>query len=104
MGKDNIPLQGHSLFVFSVDNRLRLGLYDVVETQWFKFTIFVIIILSCIELATEGPKVQDGSIESVVQYYRCGALSTNQELCGLIIALIDVHFSLPSLDAFCPMQ
>ena len=48
MGQDNIPLQGRSLFVFSVDNRFRLALYDLVEMQWFKFTVFVVIVLSCI--------------------------------------------------------
>ena len=36
-----------------------------------QFTIFAIIILSCIELATEGPRVEPDSVEAMVQYYRC---------------------------------
>ena len=70
VGQDNIPLEGRSLFLFPPESRLRAAAYDIVETQWFKFTIFAIIILSCVELTTEGPRVEEGSVEAKVQYYR----------------------------------
>lgn len=36
----------------------------------FKYAVFTIIILSCVELAAEGPRVEAGSTEDTVLYYR----------------------------------
>ena len=46
-------------------------MYALVQSPAFKYTIFTIIILSCIELAAEGPRVVAGSTEDSVLYYRC---------------------------------
>lgn len=68
--QDDIPLSGHSMYLFSTSNPLRIAAFNLVQTRAFKFTIFAIIILSCIELTTEGPRVVPGSVEDTVLYYR----------------------------------
>ncbi|TNV88195.1 hypothetical protein FGO68_gene12429 [Halteria grandinella] len=63
----DIPfLYGHSLGIFSCSNPLRIFLFNMVKGKIFEYFIIVIIILSSVQLALDGPLVDPKSELRVV--------------------------------------
>ena len=58
-----------SMFIFGVDNPIRIACHYVVNLRYFETSILVIIILSSITLATEDPVPKVSSRNEVLKYF-----------------------------------
>lgn len=58
-----------SMFIFGVDNPIRIACHYVVNLRYFETSILVIIILSSITLATEDPVPRVSSRNEVLKYF-----------------------------------
>ena len=57
------------MFIFGVDNPIRIACHYVVNLRYFETSILVIIILSSITLATEDPVPKTSSRNEVLKYF-----------------------------------
>ena len=58
-----------SMFIFGVDNAIRIACHYVVNLRYFETSILVIIILSSVTLAAEDPVHKDSSRNEVLKYF-----------------------------------
>ena len=68
------PLTGRSLWVLSEDNLLRLWLYDTVTSKPFDYVMFFLIMLNCVAMAYEHPRMDPDASDSKILHWRCGVL------------------------------
>lgn len=52
---ENIQLDGKSLFLFNINNKLRIFLYKLVHTYYFDRFITILIIITALVLSIDDP-------------------------------------------------
>ncbi len=67
------PLAGHSLWLLPEDSLLRLWLYDFVTAPAFDYAMFGLILLNCVAMAYEYPRMDPDAIDTQVLYWRWAA-------------------------------
>lgn len=63
------PLSGTSLWLLSEDSLLRLWLYDFVTHKGFDYFMFFLILLNCITMAYEYPRMDPNAIDTKVLHW-----------------------------------
>lgn len=60
---NDLILEGKSYFIFSSSNKIRIVLYRIISHDYFDYSMFLLVILNCITMALEHPRIQQNTFE-----------------------------------------
>ena len=69
------PLMGTSLWLLREDALLRLWLYDAVTSPAFDYVMTALILLNCVAMAYEHPRMDPEALDSRILYWRWAPLA-----------------------------